>query len=110
MNRRIRKIPTKFGDNVRFEVPVPPKASREDEWNVLEEFKSGYIKPVLDEADTGLERTVILNAAKEAMALASRTSFPMLVFPLLFEERARYAWATYNGLNCACSQKPEIRR
>ena len=87
-----RRVPTRFGPETRFEVrPAPPAPFRVLQENELERLKNRLLRERLlgtvePELNFRLRR-----AANEAAAVAWVTTFPLLVFPTLFEEKARTA-------------------
>jgi hypothetical protein len=82
-----RKVPTKFAGDTHFELPVST-AAREQEF---ERLKSRLLEPLLAGThDAGL-REHLQRAAAEAASLAWMTPFPLLVLPILVEERAQEA-------------------
>ena len=92
MNTTNRRLPTRFGPETRFNVrpesPAPFRALQETE---LERLKSRLLRERLA-ANTDPELNIPLRrAANEAAALAWITAAPLLVFPGLFEEKARAA-------------------
>jgi hypothetical protein len=92
MNTTYRKVPARFGPETRFNVrPAPAAPFRATEENELERLKNRLLRKELVNA-TGLELNARLRrAANEAAALAWVTAVPLLVFPMLFEEKARAA-------------------
>ncbi len=89
MKNNNRKIPTEFGPETRFELStlsaVPFKAAEE---NRLEGLKSRLLKAQLEETWEPELNSAIRRAANEAASLAWVTPYPLLVFPVLFEEKA----------------------
>jgi hypothetical protein len=89
---KIRRVPTRFEPETRFEAPVlPPAPFRADQENALERLKARLLRPVLsanlaERLDTALRR-----AADEAAALVALTPFPLLFLPEVFAEKAREA-------------------
>jgi len=92
MNANQRRVPTRFEPDTRFEVkPVPPAPFRALQETELERLKNRLLYQRLGET-TGPELNVWLRrAANEAAALAWVTTFPLLVFPALFDEIAHTA-------------------
>jgi len=83
---------TRFLPETRFEVePAPPAPFRAHEADPLERLKrrllDGHLEGVWD-AETNCR---LRRAANEAAALAWVTPYPLLVFPVLFEEQAAAA-------------------
>ena len=93
MNTTDRKWPTRFGPETRFDVRPPPGAPfRATEENELERLKNRLLRRELNKV-AELELTAgVRRAANEAAALAWVTAVPLLVFPALFEEKARTAF------------------
>ena len=92
MNRTDRKVRTRFGPESRFEVrPTPAAPFRATEENELERLKSRLLRRELARAAGPELNTPLRRAANEAAALAWFTAVPLLVFPTLFEEKARTA-------------------
>jgi len=92
MNTTNRKVATRFGSATRFDLrPTPGAPFRATEENELERLKDRLLRKELANA-TELELNARLRrAANEAAALAWVTAVPLLVFPTLFEEKARTA-------------------
>ena len=88
------RVPTVFGPETQFPVKAGPPATfrawRESE---LERLKAQLLGERLEEA-ADLESNVHLRrAANDAVALAWSTAYPLLVLPVLFEEKATVALA-----------------
>ena len=90
MNKRYRRVPAEFGPETRFEIdPTPPAPFRAVQENrfellkvtLLEERLKTLLKPELS--------AQVRRAANEAAAVAWVTPYPLLVFPLLFDEKAK---------------------
>ena len=86
------RVKARFGPDTRFEVqPVPAapfRALHEDE---LEQLKSRLLRQRLNENGVPEIHSRLRRAANEAAALVWASSFPLLVFPELFEEKAGVA-------------------
>jgi len=91
MNQYTTRVPTEFGPETRFEVrPAPPAPFRATRETEFERLKDRLLAEQLD--GTPPELTVPLRrAASEAAALAWVTFHPLLVFPVLFEEKTAAA-------------------
>jgi hypothetical protein len=88
MNKKKTQVPAEFAPETRFELrpnPAAPfRATQEDEF---ERLKNRLLAQQLSRT-TGVKFNVPLRrAANEAAALAWATVFPLLVFPVLFEEK-----------------------
>jgi len=84
-------VPTEFGPETRFELQpataVPFRAAQETEF---ERLKTKLLAEQLFDATPGLNAP-LRRAANDAAALAWATKFPLLVFPMLFQEKAKAA-------------------
>ena len=92
MNANYRRVPTRFEPETGFEVRLaPPAPFRAWQEAQLERLKTRLLAERLavgwePQSDGQLRR-----AANEAAALAWVTPYPLLVFPVLFEEKAAAA-------------------
>ena len=91
MNKYTNRVPTEFGPETRFEVrPTPPAPFRATRETEFERLKTRLLAEQLEGATP--EVTIPLRrAANEAAALAWVTFYPLLVFPVLFEEKTAVA-------------------
>ena len=92
MNSNKKRIPTRFAPETRFEVTtaaaVPFRAVLETEF---ERLQGQLLRDLLNRtADPDLN-LLYRHASTEAAALATATGFPLLVLPLLFQEKAEAA-------------------
>jgi hypothetical protein len=88
MNARRQKLAANFGPETRFEVrPSPPAPFRALQENLFERLKSRLVGERLEEAWAPELSSNVRRAAHEAASLAWVTPYPLLVFPVLFEER-----------------------
>jgi len=91
MNINKTRVPAEFGPETRFELrpasPAPFRATRETEF---ERLKTRLLTEQLAGATPELN-TPLRRAANEAAALAWVTFYPLLVFPVLFEEKTAAA-------------------
>ena len=99
-----RRVPTGFDSETRFELrpastlhsssatedgpPAPFRATQETE---LERLKNRLLATQLAHAAGPELNAPLRHAANEAAALAWATVYPLLVFPVLFEEKAAAA-------------------
>jgi hypothetical protein len=86
-------VPLEFGPNTRFAPPIVPvtPACRGVVDAELERLKERLLASELAKV-TDLETNVFLRrAANEAVALVWLTPFPLLLLPVLFDEKARVA-------------------
>jgi hypothetical protein len=91
MNINKTRVPTEFGPETRFELrPAPPapfRATRETDFERLKtRLLTEQLAGAMPELNVPLRR-----AANEAAALAWVTFYPLLVFPVLFEEKTAIA-------------------
>lgn len=88
MNTNKKWVAAKFAPETRFEVrPAPPAPFRALQETEFERLRAELLGKQL--AVAGPELNVPLRrAANEAAALAWATVFPLLLFPVLFEEKA----------------------
>jgi hypothetical protein len=92
MNINYRRVPAEFAPEIRFEVtPVPPAPFRARQDTELEGLKKHLLQQRLEAAWEPLHTNRLRRAADEAEALAWVTPYPLLVFPILFEEKAEAA-------------------
>lgn len=93
MNTMNRKLRARFEPDTRFEVrPLPVAPFRATAVNELEQLKDRLLRNELAGAATAAVNANLRRAANEAAALAWITKVPLLIFPALFEEKARTAY------------------
>src|SRR5262249_2616605 len=92
MNANYRRLPTEFGPETRFELkPAPPAPFRALQENQFEQLKSTLVGRRLEKLWSPDMSAHVRRAANEAAALAWVTPYPLLVFPVLFDEKAAVA-------------------
>jgi len=92
MNAEYRSVPTRFGPETGFEVkPVPPAPFRARQENELERLKARLLSERLEALGDPEVGGQLRRAANEAAALAWVTRYPVLFFPVLFEEKTETA-------------------
>ena len=92
MNKNETRVPARFGPETWFEVrPAPPVPFRATQDTEFERLKNRLLARQLAEAPTPDLNPPLRRAANEAAALAWATVFPLLVFPVLFEEKTQAA-------------------
>jgi hypothetical protein len=92
MNADYRKVPAEFGPETRFVVePVPATPFRAVQEDRLEKLKARLLAERLAETWEPEANSQVRRAANEATALAWLTQYPLLVFPVLFDEKAEAA-------------------
>ena len=92
MNKNQTRAPTRFVPETRFELrPAPPAPFRATRENEFERLKNQLLAQQLAEIPAPELNTPLRHAANEAAALAWVTLYPLLVFPVLFEEKTATA-------------------
>ena|ERR1043166_8648203 len=92
MKAEYKRVVTRFGPETRFEVkPVPAAPFRALQESHFERLKSRLLAEELTAVWEPTGNSWVRRAANEAAALAWVTSYPLLVFPLLFQEKAAEA-------------------
>ena len=87
-----KQVKTRFGPETRFEIgPIPPVPFRGALENELDALKARLLREELARAQEPALNPVLRRAANEAASLAWFTPFPLLVFPVLLEEKAEAA-------------------
>ena len=89
MNARRKRVPTRFGPQVRFKVETVP--FRATQTTVLERLKDRLLREHLKNVSDPEQNALLRRAANDAAALVWLTPFPLLLFPTLLEEKARTA-------------------
>jgi hypothetical protein len=109
MNANYPPVPTEFAPEVRFEVrpgfPAPSRARQDSE---LEHLKNRLLQEWLEGICAPRLRSSLLRAANDAAALAWVTPYPLLVFPVLFHEKARSAWQHTERQNAVRQRSREL--
>jgi hypothetical protein len=94
MSAKPLKVQTRFGPETQFEVqPLTAASFRTVLENRFERLKARLLERELDEVweRNPAYSSAVRRAANEAAALAWTTPYPLLVFPVLFEEKAQLA-------------------
>ena len=92
MNRKNRQIATEFAPSAWFEVrPRPPARPQAGQETDLEQLKNHLLQERLEATEEPACVVQLRRAAQDAAALAWLTPYPLLVFPVLFEEKAEAA-------------------
>lgn len=87
MNANYQRVPTEFGPELRFEVePAPPAPFRARQEAELERLKGRLLSERLAAPRDPQFEPELRQAANAAAALAWVTRYPLLVFPVLFDE------------------------
>lgn len=91
-NKMYGKVTARWGPDYRFEVkPVIALPFRVTQDSALEALKERLLRVELNRAEDAELWTRLRRAANEAASLAWASNFPLLVFPVLFEEKAALA-------------------
>ena len=92
MNKTNKRLETEFGPDTRFELrPVAAAPFRAISEDRFEDLKAQLLKESLAGPWETRRNSQLRRAANEAAALAWLTQYPLLVFPVLFEEKAATA-------------------
>jgi hypothetical protein len=91
MNANYRRVPTRFAPETRFEVKPDAAPFRAVLENKFETLKTQLLLERLESVWEPALNSQVRRAANEAAALAWVTPYPLLVFPVLFEEKAEAA-------------------
>jgi hypothetical protein len=92
MNNRTRSIRTHFDPETRFEVPTEPEVPFRDVLvTELEQLKNRLLREALTRHLQPALNAPLRRAANEAASLVWLLPQPLLLFPELFEEKARAA-------------------
>jgi hypothetical protein len=87
MKKNKTVVPTEFGPETRFELrPAPPAPFRATQETEFDRLKNKLLIEQLVEATPELNAP-LRRAANDAAAIAWATPVPLLVFPVLFEEK-----------------------
>jgi hypothetical protein len=87
-----RQVKTRFGPETRFKIsPIPPVPFRGALENELDALKARLLREELARGQEPALNPLLRRAANEAASLAWFTPFPLLVFPLLLQEKAEIA-------------------
>ncbi|MBU6401521.1 MAG: hypothetical protein KGS61_14485 [Verrucomicrobia bacterium] len=91
MKTKTPHVPTRFTRETRFRLPVgagPPSRPPAAE---LERLKEQLLRQLLPSPEPSWLQMPLRRAANDAVALAWTTPWPLLVLPLLLEEKAHAA-------------------
>jgi hypothetical protein len=93
----LNRVPTEFEDETQFELrPVASAVYRAAQEAEFERLKAKLLDRELAEAATPELNHPLRQAAADAAALAWDTLVPLLVFPVLFEEKTAAAMRQSN--------------
>ena len=99
---RPQPVPARFALETRFElkprIALAPSAEARD---AVEKLKTRLLKPALEHASDEALRQQLRLIANDAAAIAMSTQFPLLVLPVLLEEKAaEIGRASWRGRVC----------
>jgi hypothetical protein len=87
-----QQVRTRFAPEIRFELtPTPPVPFRGAMEGELDRLKARLLKEQLTRASEPSLNPLLRRAANDAASLAWFTPYPLLVFPVLLEEKAEAA-------------------
>jgi hypothetical protein len=90
MKYRNRQVKARFDPETRFEIaPIPSVPFRGTQECALDDLKTRLLQQALEQASDPALNAPLRRAANEAASLAWFTPFPLLVFPVLLEEKAQ---------------------
>ena len=90
MNATYRRVPTRFYPETRFQLkPIPAATFRANLETKFERLKEQLLRERLELPLKGQFNSQVRRAANEAAAMAWLTAFPLLVFPVLFDEKVQ---------------------
>lgn len=85
-----RELATQFAPEVQFEVtPMSEAEARLRMRDRFEELQGRLVEQYLHQPDNSLVRAKLELIANDAAALAWTTPYPLLLMPVLFQEKAR---------------------
>ena len=106
-----KRVYAEFGPETRFELtPAPPAPFWVLQENRFESLKAALLGERLAGLWTPELGPIVRRAANEAAALAWVTPYPLLVFPLLFEERTEAAVGFAERRDWAAAPGEELQR
>ena len=87
-----QRVPTRFGRPTRFELsPKVVSLSDQEAQQAFHQLQARLVQPVLTEADDPTTQRQLRLAANEAAAVAWTTPYPLLLLPVLLEEKTEEA-------------------
>ena len=108
MNPNKTKVPTTFGPEIRFRVtPVPNTPLWVIREGRFDRLKEQLLRERLDQMHDPAANSQIRRAANEAAALSLVTSYPLLLFPALFEEKVESVLACLER-DCGEESHPQL--
>jgi hypothetical protein len=88
-NAGTKTLRTKFAPLTRFEVTIPSVPMRGAPEMELDRLKNKLVRQLLKEPSFATLQVPLHKAATEAATLAWMTPYPLLVLPVLLEEKAQ---------------------
>jgi hypothetical protein len=103
------RVNTRFAPEKRFEViPLPEALSRRNLAAKIEQLKLALVKEELSNARDPIQFRRLIMLANEAAALALTTPFPILVLPVLLEEKLEHARKQAERQNAIWSRSEQL--
>jgi isopentenyl diphosphate isomerase/L-lactate dehydrogenase-like FMN-dependent dehydrogenase len=90
-NNNTNKVPTRFGRQTRFRLKPRVLSAIDETQAQFELLRTRLVQPLLTETTDVILRRQLRLAANEAAAVAWTTPFPLLVLPVLLEEKSEEA-------------------
>jgi hypothetical protein len=91
MNRNKKRLAARFAPETRFVVAPAAAPFRATMESQLERLQRQLLKDLLNRTDDAELLLLYRHASTEAAAVATSTGYPLLVLPVLFEEKAEAA-------------------
>lgn len=109
MNSKYQRVTTRFGPDTRFELrPAPAVPFRAEQEAGLEQLKKRLLRERQERANAPGLNATLRRAANDAAALAWVTAYPLLVFPVLFDEKARTALLQAQHQDCVRERSRDL--
>jgi hypothetical protein len=87
-----QRVPTEFGPDIEFDLaPVPEAQALSCLRLRFQELHDRLVQDLVQEVQNPALRSNLQQAASEAASLAWTTAYPLLVIPILLDEKARSA-------------------
>ena len=109
MKSKNQRVTTRFGPDTRFELrPAPAMPFRAEQEAGLEQLKKRLLRERQERANAPGLNATLRRAANDAAALAWVTAYPLLVFPALFDEKARTALLQAQRQDCVRERSRDL--
>ena len=103
------RVPTRFAPETRFKLrPAPLAPFRATQETEFDRLKNRLLQEQLEKSATPELNARVRRAANEAAAIAWVTAVPLLLFPVLFEEKAGTARVQVARQDCIRERSREL--